>query len=191
MSLCLAGSVRADGGFPGFDVGNPITVFRPPYAVHGSRQGDAKIRDVQPFAGGLDRCIGLPGRDGGAVQAVQGEGDTLGFRGLEVVPKDFFIRLVDGVYSRARRFVRGDARSVHARSVKQRRAGVDGGSKPCGTAGRRPQSADVLGFPTGRAFEQSGEAGSADQNRFLDIHRSASMLRGAMLLKSSWSSHSK
>ena len=72
MSLCLAGSVRAEGGFPGFDVGNPITVLRPPYAVHGSRQGDAKIRDVQPFAGGLDRCIGLPGRDGGAVQAVQG-----------------------------------------------------------------------------------------------------------------------
>ena len=100
MSLCLAGSVRADGGFPGFDVGNPIAVVRPPHAVHGSRQSDAEIRDVQPFAGGLDRRIGLSGRDGGAVQAVQGEGDTLGFRGLEVVPKDFFIRLVDGNFTR-------------------------------------------------------------------------------------------
>ena len=93
MSLCLAGSVRADGGFPGFDVGNPITVLRPPYAVHGSRQGDAKIRDVQPFAGGLDRCIGLPGRDGGAVQAVQGEGDTLDSATPEIYPLALLVPL--------------------------------------------------------------------------------------------------
>lgn len=114
MSLYLAGPARADDEFPGFDIGNPIVVSCPLYAVHGSHQGGTKIRDVQPLAGDLGRRIGLSGRDGGAIQAVQGKGDTLGFGGLEIVPYHFFVRLMDGVYSRTRRFVRGDTRSVHA-----------------------------------------------------------------------------
>lgn len=130
MALCLAGSVSAYGRFSGFDVGNPIAVLSTSHAIHGSRQGYAKIRYVQTVAGGLDRNIVLTWSYGGAVQTVQRYGDTLGFRGLEVIPYHFFIRFVDGVYSRSSRFIRSYERSIHARHVKQSSAGMNGGTKP-------------------------------------------------------------